>query len=110
MSGGGGAAERSPRDVLRFGATLALGMAIAFPVGLIVAGRGAPESRPRAESDGSAERAEGRQTYSPTILEDPYFRAEQRRNVEALEAYCSETGELCAEAEGARAWLDGNAD
>jgi hypothetical protein len=85
-------------------------MAIAFPAGVIVAGRVAPEPRPRAESAGPAERAEGRQMYSPDILDDPHFRAQQHRNVEALEAYCSETGELCAEAEGARAWLERRAD
>lgn len=82
---GAGPAGRSRRDLLRLGGALALGMAIAFPAGVIVAGRGAPESRPRAESAGPAERLEGRQMYSPDILDDRYFRAEQRRNVEALE-------------------------
>jgi hypothetical protein len=107
---GAGPAGRPRRDLLRLGGALALGMAIAFPAGVMVAGHGTPESGPRAEAAGPAERAEGRQMYSPDIRDDPHFRAQQRRNVEALEAYCSETGELCAEAEGARAWLERRAD
>jgi len=104
-----GASRRSParRDLFRLGGALALGVAVAFPAGMIFAGRGEPERRPQADS---AEPAERRQVFSPKVLEDPHFRAQQRRNVEALEQHCQETGELCAEAEGARAWLEGPAD
>jgi hypothetical protein len=93
------------RDLAKLGCALALGLAIAFPAGMIFAGRGEPDRLPQAESD-----AGNRQVFSPRVLEDPHFRAQQRRNVEALERHCRESGELCAEAEGARAWLEGAAD
>jgi len=94
-------------DLARLGCALLVGLAVAFPAGMIFAGRGEPERNPRTESATTAER---RQVFSPDVLDDPHFRARQRRNVEALERHCRESGELCAEAEGARAWLEGRAD
>lgn len=89
------------RDLVRLGCALLLGMALAFPLGLMVAGqRGGNEPAPR--STASAER---RDVFSPRVRDDPYFREQQRRNVEALEAHCRQSGESCAEAEQARGWL-----
>lgn len=91
------------RDLARLGCALALGMALAFPAGLMVAGNRADRAPP---SRGAASTAERRDVFSPRILDDPYFLEQQRRNVEALEAHCRESGESCVEAGQARRWLD----
>ena len=90
------------RDLLKLGAALTLGIAIAFPLGLMMGGRDPP---PAPRPDGSA--AEHRQPFSPIIANDPYFVEQQRVNIRALELRCRQTGELCGEARQARAWLEG---
>ena len=40
--------------------------------------------------------------FSPDVRGDPYVLDQLRGQVEALEAHCDATGELCAEARGAR--------
>lgn len=89
-------------DLAKLGAALLLGMALAFPLGMMVAGdrdEDAPTDR------GSGETAQRRDIFSPKVLDDPYFVQQQRRNVAALEARCRDTGEMCAEARAARGWL-----
>lgn len=90
------------RDLARLGCALLVGMALAFPAGLMVAGQG-DEDAPRPRGDAAAER---RNVFSPHVRDDPYFREQQRRNVEALEAHCRDSGALCAEAEQARRWIE----
>ena len=41
--------------------------------------------------------------FSPDVRGDPYMLDQLQQQVEALEAHCRRTGEMCAEARGARA-------
>jgi hypothetical protein len=78
---------------------LLLGAAVAFPAGMLFAGRQQQGQEPAgAPLEGAAARA----VYSPALLRDPWFRDQQRKNVEALESHCRGTGELCDEARSAR--------
>lgn len=91
------------KELARLAAALLLGAALAFPAGLWIAGREdgaseAPAPRPRA--------AMGREMYSPSIREDPYFLDQQRKGIEALEAECRRTGAFCAEARQGRRRLE----
>jgi hypothetical protein len=84
------------KELTRLTAALLLGAAVAFPAGMMLAGReagGEPPRRPQAEV---------RDLFSPSVRSDPYFLDRQRHNVEALEAHCRRTGELCAESRAAR--------
>ena len=85
-------------EAVRLGGALLVGAALAFPVGLMVAGQRAPEA-PQASARPPAER---RAMFSPDVRGDPYVLDQLRGQVEALEALCDATGELCAEARGAR--------
>lgn len=82
-------------------AAFLLGIAIALPIGLMLAG---DEASPTRAPAGAA--AERRDYYSPRVVDDPYFVEQQRRNVSALEAHCEDTGQGCAEARAARRWLE----
>jgi hypothetical protein len=90
------------KELARLAAALLVGAALAFPVGLWVAGvrHGAsePPARPRA--------AVGRAIYSPSIRDDPYFLDQQRKGIEALEAECRRSRAYCAEARQARRLLE----
>jgi hypothetical protein len=88
------------RDAVRLGCALAVGLAIAFPAGMMFAGR------QRAAAPAPAGSAERRQAYSPVIRRDPYFVAQQRQNLVLLERQCRATGDLCHEARQVRAWLE----
>lgn len=100
-SGRASSADRvTPKDFARFGCVVLLAMVAAFLAGIAISGGSADPPRQPA---GPA--APARQVYSPRVLDDPHFLDQQRRNVEALEESCRETGELCAEAEAARRWL-----
>ena len=88
------------RELIGMALVLAAGMALAFGAGVMV---GDQASLPPPARIGEA--ATMREAYSPRVLEDPYFLDQQRRNVEALERSCDVSGELCAEARQARAWL-----
>ena len=90
----------SAREAARLGCVLLIGMAVAFPAGLMLAGGGGEKPAGRAGS------ATMREVFSPKILDDPYFVEQQRVNIEALERTCRETGEMCAEARAARRWLE----
>jgi hypothetical protein len=84
------------QDLTRLAAALLLGAAIAFPLGLWVAGqREAPPPRERPP-------AEMRGMFSPDVRGDPYVLDQLRQQVERLEAYCRDTGKMCADARGAR--------
>ena len=90
----------SAREAARLGCVLLIGMAVAFPAGLMLAGGGDDKPAGRAGS------ATMREVYSPEILDDPWFVEQQRANIEALERTCRETGEMCGEAREARRWLE----
>jgi hypothetical protein len=85
------------------GCAFVLAVAIAFLAGMAVADRAhnAPGSAASAQGD-----AEFRNVFSPVIRKDPYFRRKQRENVEALEAYCRQSGKMCGEARAARKTFD----
>src|SRR5688572_7585311 len=89
------------QELTRLTAALLLGAALAFPVGLFVAGReetpGPLVRRPQAAI---------REVFSPNVRDDPYVAEQLNRQVETLEAHCRETGALCAEARGARRRLE----
>ena len=87
----------SGKDLARLAIALLLGAAIAFPAGLWVAGR-QDTSRPSVPRPQSERRA----VFSPDVRGDPYVLDQLRQQVEALEAHCRRTGEMCAEARGAR--------
>lgn len=91
------------KDLARLGCALFVGMALAFPVGLMVAGGGGKADRPAPRNTTLPEH---RDMFSPRVFDDPYVLEQQRRNVAALEAHCRDTGELCPEAGQARRWLD----
>jgi hypothetical protein len=85
-------------------AGLLLGALLAFPAGLML-GRGDEPAGERARPARSGDETL-RNPYSPDLLGDPAFLAGQRRNAEALEAQCGESGEFCAEARAIRRWLE----
>ena len=87
----------SAREAAKLGCALLIGMAVAFPAGLMLAGG---EDEERTSRNGGS--ATMRNVYSPRILDDPYFIEQQRTNIEALERICRESGEMCAEARAAR--------
>ena len=94
------------------GCAAALGAAVAFPAGLMLAGRDAPRqqegkaARPYAPA---AKKADARDFYSPNISTDPYVLDQQRRVVEALELECRHFKKHCAEAGQARQRLEESA-
>ncbi len=85
------------KDLTRLAIALLLGAALAFPAGLWVAGR-QDTARPSAPRP----HAERRAMFSPDVRGDPYVLDQLRQQVEALEAHCRRTGEMCAEARAAR--------
>src|SRR5688500_9492823 len=91
------------KELARLAAALLIGAALAFPVGLWIAGNDgttvdSPARRPRA--------AVGRAMYNPSIRDDPYFLEQQRKGIEALEAECRRSRAYCAEARQARRLLE----
>lgn len=91
------------KELARLAVALALGAAVALPIGMMLGGDGAnvPDRHP-----GPMASAPARAVYSPKVLSDPYFIEQQRLGVEALEKACRERGELCGEAREGRRWLD----
>ena len=61
---------------------------------------------PRQRASAPTAEPKLRQVYSPHVLDDPYFRKVQRRNLEALERACEERHQFCAEAAGAERAID----
>lgn len=86
---------------LRLAGALLLGAALALPAGMMLARRDAPERAPLQPQEAAV-----RNVFSPSVRDDPYFLGKQREGVEALEAHCRRTRELCAEARAARRRLD----
>lgn len=95
------------------GCAAAIGAMLAFPAGLMIAGR--PAAPPQQNSDAgrpnapAAKTAEARDFYSPKVTSDPYVLDQQRRVVEALELECRHYGKHCAEAGQARRRIEENA-
>src|SRR5687768_915136 len=93
------------RDWRVIGCAAAVGAALAFPAGIMLAGRDAPRqpegkvTRPNAPA---TKKAEARNIYSPNVSTDPYVLDQQRRVVEALELECRHFKKHCAEAGQAR--------
>jgi hypothetical protein len=85
-----------------------LGAAIAFPAGVMFAGREpVPEkASPPVNSGSRAAKPVARNVYSPTIFNDPFVQDQLREMVEALESHCRNQREHCAEAKQSRRWLD----
>ena len=92
------------KAIVGAGLAALLGAAIAFPAGMMFAGSEASREPRREPAAGAAMP----NFYSPKVLDDPYFVEQQRRNVEALEQQCRESGKMCYEAREARRWLDGH--
>lgn len=82
-----------------------LAILAAFGLGMLVTAPGERDEPSRMHTVTEADSGR-RDIYSPNIVSDPRFQAEQRRNVEALEEHCRTIGELCAEARGARVALE----
>jgi hypothetical protein len=102
-------ARRNWRDI---GCAALIGAALAFPAGIMVAGRDPPrrqEGGPAGPGAAGAGKAEARDVYSPRILNDPFVLDQQRRVVEALELECRLSGKHCAEAGQARRRIEENA-
>jgi hypothetical protein len=87
-------------ELARLGGALLVGAALAFPVGLLVAGLD-EDSAERSRARPSGEAAV-RDVYSPAVRSDPWFLERQRAGIEALERHCTQTGESCPEARAAR--------
>ena len=85
------------------GCAFVVGLAVAFMAGLLVASRAVTdyEARSRVNRAGGALF----NPYSPNPMSDPYFIEQQRKNVEALERACRQTGQYCNEAAQMRQWL-----
>lgn len=85
------------------GCAFLIGVGLAFPAGLMVAGRvqSDPAPAPRAHPRHAAMM----NPYSPNITQDPYFVEQQRQGLQALERSCRETGKFCNEAAQLRQWL-----
>lgn len=96
----------SGKDLARLAAAVLLGAAIALPIGMMLGGDDDTKALPGHTPAAAPFRA----IYSPKVLSDPYFLAQQRKGAEALEQHCRRTGELCAEARQARHWLDQHRD
>ena len=93
------------RDWRAIGCAAALGAVVAFPIGLVVGGKG--PAREDAATGAPAARARdaaptSRNLWSPRIVSDPYVIEQQRRVLRALETSCRRSGEHCAEAGQAR--------
>jgi len=88
------------REMAKLGLALLVGVAIAFPAGMMVAGSrdGSDRAGPAARRDG----APMRDMFSPSVRTDPWFLDRQREGIEALERYCAQTGKSCSEARAAR--------
>ena len=84
-----------------------VGVAAAFPAGVIFGSREAIRQKDRAEaqSANAPVKANFRKFYSPQIRNDPYVQGQWRKVVDELEAQCRHAGERCAEAQAARRWL-----
>jgi hypothetical protein len=94
-------------DWRKLGCAALTGAVLAFPAGLIVAGRqAAPETGSVATRTGDGRKAAGRNVYSPNLIKDPYVLRQQREVVEALERECRNFRTHCVEAEQARRWSD----
>ena len=96
---------------LPIGCAVLLTAAVMFPAGLWVAGTLRPAATvPAAVPRPSAGAASAfRNPYSANVRGDPYVLEKQRALVEAMERACRTQRQGCAEAAGARRYLDARA-
>jgi len=98
------------RDVGIVVCAVLVGASIALPLGVML-GAGKTDTSTAPPYGGSPKTgATTRAIYSPKVLSDPAFLAQQRRGVAALEEHCHATGKMCVEARAARKWLTKNDD
>ena len=83
-------------EAMRLAGALLLGAGLALPAGMWLA-----DDAQRTPAQAAA--ADRRAMFSPDVRGDPYVREQFRSQVETLEAYCRDSGEMCAEAQAARA-------
>ena len=98
---------RGRSDWRAIGCAALLAASIAFPLGLIVGGRGGgppPENarQPPRAGPRPGPTPPARDAYSPRVASDPYVVEQQRRVLRTLESSCSQSRQYCAEAEQAR--------
>jgi hypothetical protein len=88
---------------IRLGCAFVVGLAAAFLAGVMVASAAVTEreTRPRVNRGNAALL----NLFSPDPMSDPYFIEQERKNVEALERTCRQTGQYCNEAAQMRQWL-----
>jgi hypothetical protein len=85
------------------GCAFVIGLVGAFVAGVVVASAAVTESETRSRVNrGNAALLN---PFSPNPMSDPYFIEQERKNVEALERTCRETGQYCNEAAQMRQWL-----
>lgn len=92
--------------VFGLGCVFGIALTAAFLAGVMVASHAATEheTRPRVNRGNAAMF----NPYSPNPMLDPYFIEQERKNVEALERTCRQTGQYCNEAAQLRQWLAEN--
>jgi hypothetical protein len=96
------------RQWQRLACAAVLGAMLAFPAGMLLAGRERVQSEePDAKAAAAPPRlkAEARKHYSPEFLSDPYVLQKHQEIVEALETSCRQSGQNCTEARSARRGL-----
>lgn len=95
------------KDWQKLGCAAVLGAAVAFPAGFLF-GRSPiqPGVNSDTSRDGFAHYPGLRNPFDPKALSDPFVVHRHRQVVEELETYCRKTRKYCAEAEGARRYLD----
>jgi hypothetical protein len=88
------------------GCVFVIGLAVAFLAGVTVARRTVTEheTSPHANAGNAALP----NLFSPNPTHDPYFIDQERRNLEALERTCRQTGKYCHEAAQMRQSLAGS--
>ena len=89
------------RDWRSIGCAALAGALIAFPAGVMLS-RSERQETARRTAGSLPKRTDGRNFYSPGVVNDPYVLEQQRRVVEALELSCRQFRENCAEARPAR--------
>jgi hypothetical protein len=78
------------------GCAFVIGLTAAFLAGVMVTNRAVtePEAHPRVNRGNAALF----NPFSPNPMSDPYFIEQERKNVEAFERACRQTGQYCDEA------------
>ena len=96
------------REWQRLGCAAFCGAILAFPAGVMLAGRDTKPSEASASRNDVVHQGpsiQARKPYAPDVLRDPFVLEQHRRVAEALETSCRETGKACVEARQARQYL-----